>query len=246
MPREYILSPKLGFSVEDAIENTSEENATIEVYEYGIYKATYPVNALSLQIFKPQPHPSYMRQQHMVLREGEKVLKKPIQEDYLTTDVNPYFQIIQRIVKDHEECSIETILRILVHDWRLFSENRKDFKVVKKLVEKMHDDGMLVTYKKNYRVGLEIGMGDRLIPLVRGYDPFEWEIMQFIENRGLVSSHEIHNHIVSSLKWTKNDGLIENYLRRLMWDGFIEKIGDYYKYLKRLNEVTGTVEKKPL
>jgi len=246
MTREYILSPKLGFSVEDAIENTSEENAEIEIYEYGIYKGTYPVNSLSLQILKPQPHPSYMRQQHIVLREGEKVLKKPIPEDYLTTDVNPYFQIIQRIVKDHEEASIETVLRILVHDYRLFKETKSDFKIVRKIMEKMHDDGMLVTYKKNYRVGLEIGMGDRLIPLVRGYDPFEWEMMDFIENKGLVSSDEVHRHIVTGLKWTKNDKLIENYLRRLCWDHYIDKIGDYYKFLKRLDEVTGTVDKKPI
>jgi len=244
--REYILSPRIGYSVEDAIENTSEENAVIEVYEYGVWKGSYPVTPLSMQIFKPQPHPRYMRQQRIVLREGEKVLKKPIPEDYLTTDVNPFFQIIQKIVSQHEEMTLEDIARSLIHDMRMFKETKEDLYIIKQLVNKMNEDGLLLKWKEKYRVGVKIEMGDRLTPLVRGYDPFIWEIMDLIERKGLVSLDEIHRKIITGLKWTKRISLVDNYLARLEAEGCIDRVGDYYRYIKRPEEITGEVKKKKI
>lgn len=244
--KEYILTPRLGYGVEDAVENTSYDNAVIEVFEYGVYKTTYPVLPLTMRIFKPQPPPQYQRHQRVVLREGEKVLKKPIPEDVLTTDINPFFQIIQRIVKSHEEAPFETIVRLLIHDKRVFEETVEDFKIIEALVNQMHEDGLLISVKGKYRVGIKISLGDRMVDFVKGYDPFEWEIMEFVEGRGLVSSDEIHRRIVGGLKWTKNDHLIENYLFRLEKRGHIERVGDYYRFKKPLKQTTGEIEKKKI
>lgn len=244
--REYILTPRTGYSVEDAVERTSNENAVIEVFEYGTYVRTYPVMPLTMQMFKPQPHPQYQRHQRVVLREGEKVLKKPIPDDVLTTDVNPFFQIIQKIVKAHEELILEDITRIIIHDHRVFEEDKEDFRIIVELVNQMHEDGMLILVKGKYRIGITIGLGDRMIDYVKGYDPFEHEIMSYIEGHGLVSSHEIHHRIVEGLKWTKNDHLIENYLFRLEQAGYIERVGDYYRFKKPLKQITGRVEEKKI
>ena len=244
------MTARPGFTIEEAIENTSIENACIEEYEYGLYLHTYLAMPLTIQALKPKPHPSYMRRTHVVLREGEKVLKKPVPENMLTTDVNPFFQVIQRIVVTTEGATLENIIRSLVQQYLWFEDNRREYRTIELIAERMHTNGLLVRIKEKkreiYKAGIEIESGFRLVDLVRGYDPFEYQIMEMISNRGVVSNKEIHSHIIEGLKWTKNDAVIEDYLIRLRKKDCITKTGDWYRYKNALKPMGKTSKMSPM
>jgi|APFre7841882654_1041346.scaffolds.fasta_scaffold00775_20 hypothetical protein len=248
--REYILTARPGYTIEEAIENTSIENACIEEYEYGLYLHTYPAIPLTIQALKPKPHPAYMRRTHVVLREGEKVLKKPVPENMLTTDVNPFFQVIQRVVVMLEGTTMENIIRSLIQQYLWFEDTGREMRTIELIVEKMNSLGLLVKIKEKkkviYKVGLEVESGYRLVDLVRGYDPFEYQIMEMISNRGVVSNKEIHSHIIEGLKWTKNVAVVENYLIRLRKKGCITKTGDWYRYKNALKPIGKTSKMSPM
>jgi hypothetical protein len=248
--REYILTPRPGFTVEEAIENTNNENACIIEYEYGVYQHMYPAIPITMQMFRPKPHPSYMRKTHIVLREGEKVLKKTIPENMLSTGVNPFFQVIQRIVTTLDGTQLESIQRSLLYEYLWFPDTSREKRVIELIVKSMHDDGLLVRIKTKkleiYKVGIEIEVGQRLVDLVRGYDPFEYQIMDLISGHGSVSNNEIHDYILEGLQWTKNDRLIEDYLYRLRQKGCITKIGDWYRFRNALEPFGKSTKKTPV
>ncbi len=242
--REFILEPRPGYDTEDAIENTDLENSEIVVYEYGVYQYSYPVTPDTMRIFKPKPTPQYRREQKLVMREGEKSLKKPIPADKLTTDVNPFFQIIHKIVKPRERASLEEIQRSLIHDYRVFTESPDDLYIIQQIVKRMHEDGILLIDRGSYRVGISLGVGQRLLDFEYGYDPFEIQIVGLVKGKGLVSNKEIHDMILKGLRWTERGELVQDYIRRLLERENIEQVGDYYRFIKPLKRITGEKDKK--
>lgn len=233
---EYILANRPGYSVEDAVENTNFDNAVIKEYDRGVWQRDWCVLPVTMYMFNPSPHPKYQRQQKLVLREGEKTLRKPIPDDKVTTDVNPFFQLIHRAVKEHERLTLEEITRILIHDYMVFGASRKEKKIIKKLVEVMHKKALLIKPEGDdrYGIGLTLDKGDRMVDFEKGFDPFEYHIMNRIENKNMCSNDEIHKLVIEGLKWTRNDKLVENYLNRLQYRGYIERRDDYNHFLQPL------------
>jgi len=239
LSREYVLNPKIGHTVEEAIENTNPSNAKIDVYEYGTWQYSLPALPITMRLLEPEISPAYQRQEHLVMREGEKVMKKPIPEDKLTSDVNPFYQIIYKIVEPRETTTLEEIQRALIHDYQVFEETNEDLHIIERIVEQMNRDGIILKHLGAYKIGITLGLGDRVVDFIHGYDPFENELMRMIKGRGLVSNRELHEFVLVSLGWTKRGELVENYLRRLVEKGCIEPVGDYYRFKKDLKRTVG-------
>jgi len=150
----------------------------------------------------------------------------------------------------HDGATLETIVRSLMHEYLWFQDNRREIRTIEKLIDKMHHWGLLVSIREKktetFKIGIEVEAGFRLVDLVRGYDPFEYQIMELISGKGTVSNNEIHSHIIEGLKWTKNDKVIEDYLYRLRKRKHITKTANYYRFRSALEPISKTSKRSPV
>jgi len=189
-------------------------------------------------MYNPEPDPRYQKPEKIVTLEGEIEIPTLIPDDMVATGENPFVQIIYRFVKRRETASLEDIVRHITSERKMLPHNQYGISRVTSVVNHMHDGalgGLLVKKGNLYAAGVRLKTGRRLVRIYSGYDPFEYQMMRYFENKGVVSREEIHNLIMDELKWARNGKLVEFYLKKLEKQGNIRKISrDWFEFKKSL------------
>ena len=180
---EYIKTNRIGYSLESAIERTTPDNAQIVKYSRGLRKEYIEWNPMTEQIFSPKIDPRYFRQKKLVMRAGEQVIGKDIPEDMLTAGMNPFIQIIYKIVKRGGITSREDIARALINEERVFSaSDKKTIDIIEGILDFMNKNNYyLLLHDNSLKLGFELPKSYHLVKYTRGYDPFEYHIMQMAD-----------------------------------------------------------------
>ena len=223
---EYIKTARPGFTIDEAIEQSTSESAVIVKYESGLRKEYIEWNLLTEHMYNPKPDPRYLKQTKIVMRAGEQILGKDVPPGFLTAGLNPFYQIIYHIIKRGTITSEEDIIRALVGEERVFSESDEDAILIVKGILKNMNEGKYYVLKHDdqWKPGFELPKAYHIVEYRRGYDPFEYHIMQFIEGRDLVSTDEIYGYIMEYLSWLKTPSKIDYYIEKLLKKGNIVKI----------------------
>lgn len=233
----------MGYTLEDAIERSSKENAMIVKYESGLRKDYIEWNPLTEHMFKPLADPRYFKNKTVVMKSGEEVMGKELPPDMLTAGINPFIQIIFKIVKRGGVTSHEDIIRSLINDERVFQASDKNtIPIIEGILEYMNkpeDVGgggyHLLLHDGKLKVGFELPKNYHLVEYKKGYDPFEYHIMRFVEGRGMVSRDEIYEYIVEYLAWMKSVSKIDTYIDKLVERGNLRKVQrNFFKFVKPL------------
>ena len=238
--RRFILTNQLGHNLRDAIENPSFEKSIIVVLDNsGVEIERIPVTPLTLYMYSPEPDPRYQKPQKIVTVSGEIEIPTIIPEDTVTTGENPFIQVIYRFVKRREGATLEDIVRHITKEKRILPANDYGIKRVEAIVSEMHNGavlgGLLVKKGNTYMPGVKVKTGRNLIRLYAGHDPFEYQIVKYLEDRGTASREEIHSFIMDRLKWARNSKTVEFYISKLLKQGNIRQIGrDWFEFQKSL------------
>lgn len=230
---EYIKTAQPGFTLDEAIEQSTSENAVIVKYESGLRKEYIEYNPLTNMMYNPKPDPRYLKQTKIVMRAGEQILGKEIPPGFLTAGLNPFYQIIHNIIKRGNISSEEDIIRALVGEERVFSESDEDaILIVKGILQKMNEGKyFILRHEGKWKPGFELPKAYHIVEYKRGYDPFEYHIMHFIEGRDLISTEEIYAYIMEYLGWLKAPSKIDYYLKKLIKKGNIMQIQrNFFKF----------------
>ena len=244
---EYIQTNRKGFLLEDAIENPTRKNAVIVEYRNGYRSTRYPYNQTTKHIFQPKPDPRYRRGERLVGRTEEQDIEKPMPPDVLVSGVNPFFQIVYRVVKRGGITSIEDIVRALLREERVFpSDDPYSIETIIEIVDYMNRGQKdkkkdkkgpfyLLLHAGKVKTGFELPKGGYHVEYKKGYDPFEYHIMKFAESKGEISREEIYKYISEYLGWLKTLTLIDEIIDRLLEKGNLEQIQkNYFRFVKPL------------
>ena len=238
--RRFYLTNKVGYPLQDAIENPTFENSVIVVMDNsGVEIERIPVTPLTLYLYDPQPDPHYHKPMKIVTVSGEIEIPQMIPEDSVTTGENPFVQLVYRFVKKRQSANIEDIIRHITKEKKVLPENDYGISRVQSTVAEMHNGnvlgGLLVKRGNTYMAGVKLKTGRQFVKLYSGYDPFEYQIIHNIENKGLSSRDEIHRLIMDELKWARNSKLVEFYIKKLLKQGNIRRIDkDWFEYKQSL------------
>ncbi len=234
---EYIKTNRPGFSLDEAIEQTSPENCMIVKYESGLRKEYIEWNPLTEDMYNPKADPRYFRLQKIVMRSGEQLLGKDIPPGWLTAGLSPFIQIIYHIVLRGNITSREDIIRALIAEERIFSESDEDaIPVIEALLEYMNKENYyLLLHEGKLKVGFELPKAYHLVEYKRGYDPIEYQIMRYVEGRGMAATEEIYSYIMEYLVWLHTPSKIDYYLERLIKKGNLKRVQrNFFRYVRPL------------
>lgn len=234
---EYIQTNKPGYLLEDAIENGTRKNAVIVEYEYGFRSGYIPYNSQTRHIFQPKPDPRYDRMERLVGRTEEHEIEKPTPPDMLVSGVNPFFQIIYRVIQRGGITSIEDIVRALLKEERVFSsEDENSIEIIEKIVAYMNTKHYyILLHAGKVKIGFELPKGGYHVEYKKGYDPFEYHIMKLAESKGEISREEIYKYITEYLGWLKTLTKVDEIIDRLMKKGNLVQIQkNYFRFVKPL------------
>lgn len=230
---EYIRTAQPGFSIEEAIEQPTPENAVIVKYESGLRKEYIEWNPLTEHMYSPKPDPRYFKPTKIVMRAGEQILGKEVPPGFLTAGMNPFYQIIFHVIKRGGITSEEDIIRAVLGEERIFSESDEDaIPIIRRVLQKMNEgDYYILRHEGKWKPGFELPRAYHLVEYRRGYDPFEYHIMQFVEGRDIVSLDEIYRYIIEYLGWLKTPSKVDYYLEKLLRGGNLMKVQqNFFKF----------------
>jgi len=240
---EYIKTNRLGESLDDAIERSTSENAVILKFEGGLRKDYIEYNPLTQHMYNPKIDPRYFKRKKIVMRAGEEVMDKDIPPDMLTTGVNPFIQIIYKVVQRGGITSNEDIVRALLNEERVFSASDKySIGTIEGIIRHMNegetgegDDFYLLLHNGKVKIGFDLPKSYHLVEYKRGYDPFEYHIMDTAEGRGLIKRSEIYDYITEYLEWFKSLSKVDMYIQKLIDKGNLKQVQkNYFRYIKPL------------
>lgn len=215
----------------------------LEVDLDGTILGRLPVLPDTEYMYKPEPDPEYNRPQYVVTSEGEVEIPRMVPEDKLTVGENPFVQLIYRYAKRVGNTTEEDIIRHMVKEKRVVRPDKYGIKRLKAYIYEMHKGktlgGLLILQEDRYVVGLKIALGKHLVDFVTGYDPFEYHIMRYFENKGVASRDEIHRLMLDSMKWARTGRTVEYYIERLLKQKCIKFVGKNWFEYKEFPEMIG-------
>ena len=239
---EYIKTNRIGSSLDDAIERTSSENTKIVKYSGGLRVEHIEWNPSTEQMYNPKTDPRYFRKEKIVTRAGEEVLLKDLPPDMLTAGVNPFVQIIYKIVKRGGITSFEDVTRALFNEERVFSSSDENsIEVIEGILRWMNEGSgdeeggpfYLLLHHGKLKLGFDIPKVYHLVQYKRGYDPFEYHIAHIARNYGLISKQEIYDYVLEHLGWLKSVGKVDMQIQKLIDKKVLEPVQKNYLRFKR-------------
>jgi hypothetical protein len=239
---ECIIVPKLGTDLSVAVEHPTFENALIIEYRGSRIAGIHDVTPDSLYRLKPKPPPEYYKKETVMRQQP---LTKSLAPGHLVQGLNPFEQLIWATAREHGSVTEEDIVRSLILDYRVLPNTSHSRRAIKALIKKMRSEAFLLQKKdKKYATGLIPTGGMYLIPYKEGYNPMEYQIVSYVENRGIVARSEIQEYIMRHLEWTTNPGDLDKYIERVIKKGAIRELQDgYFEYQKPLEQFKGAVSK---
>jgi hypothetical protein len=239
MGRQFILTAKPGCDLITAIENSDYTHSEIlEVDHDGTIIGHIPYLSDTEHMYKPEPDPMYSKPQKIVTSEGEIEIPVLVSEDRLAVGENPFVQLIYRYVKKNGPVSEEEIIRYMTKEKRFQPDTRQGIKRIKSYIVHMHEkslSGLLVRTKEGFRTGLDLRTDRHTVQIKSGYDPIEYQMIYYIENKGTVSRDEYHRFLTDRLKWIRKTNTIEWYINNLLQKGHIRQVSEnWFEYKKAL------------
>ena len=237
MPRHYFVTARPGCDLVHAIENPSYEFSRIlEVDGDGTILCELPYLPDTDYMYNPEPDPEYQRPQKVVTLEGEVVIPTYVPDGKLTNGENPFIQLIYRYCKKQIGGSTDDdIIRHMLREKKFLPETKQSIKRINSYIHIMYEGklkGLLVIQDAKYQPGLPLKTGKQLIDIQSGYDPYEFQLMRFVENKNLVNRDEIHRLISNRLQWARNSSTVEYYIKKLLTEKCIKKVhGNWFQYL---------------
>jgi len=241
----YYLEPKPGYTIEEACENASEKTAYIVEYKAG--EATgmvFPATSENRAKFHPKFPPAYYARKLLVVRRNAiTTIDKPLYEEKLANEANPFFQLILIAISRSEKPSEgifglteEELVRYLIYEIRVFPEDSDSIRQIKGLIRHMERNTLVIEKGEFYARGLILKGGDNMISWKPGYDPVEYHLLKFIKGTGVTSREECHKYVMGYLGWISQRAVIDDYLKRLISNECISvQDNNWYSYLKPLS-----------
>jgi len=248
MPRKFILTNKPGADLHYAVEASNYNDSVIlEVDTDGHIIGHLPVLPDTEYMYAPEPDPEYNRPQKIVTAEGEVEIPVMVPEGKLAVGENPFIQIIYRYVKRTGVATGEDIIRHIMTEKRYLPKDRYGVKRVRNYINQMCVatspreaeqgfgvlGGLLIKTSGGYSAGLSLSTGRHLVDIYPGYDPFEYHIARYVENKGVVSRDEIHRLMLDRMKWARKGTTVEYYIRKLVHEKCFTVItANWFEYKK--------------
>lgn len=253
---EYFISPKPGYTIEDACEINTETEAEIAEYKAGDATGIFIPNTPRNKVrFRPKFPPSYYsRKQKIIQRTGITIMDKPLYEERLAAGdppTNPFFQLILIAISRSENPSQGVIglkesevIKYLIEEIRVFPDAPSSALKIRALLDVMSKKTLLVKKGDYWARGLTLKGGDRMIDWRQGYDPVEDQLLIFIKHTGYTSREDCHKFIMNYLGWISRRKVINNYIRGLKDKGCISiQNNNLFSYQKPLSPFK--TKKKP-
>ncbi len=231
MARKFLLTNKPGADLHYAVEAANYNDSVIlEVDGDGHIIGHLPLLPDTEYMYKPEPDPEYNRPQKIVTAEGEVEIPVMVPEGKLAVGENPFIQIIYRYVKRTGLATEEDIIRHIMTEKRYLPKDRYGVKRIRKYLSQMVVaktpqekekgfgvlGGLLVKNVEGYSIGLSLQTGRHLVDIYTGYDPFEYHMARYIENKGVVSRDELHRLMLDRMKWARKGTTVEYYIKKLL------------------------------
>jgi len=230
---ECILVPRPGSDLYAAVDNPRNENAVIFEYDGIRLVGIHPVTPDTLHRYKPKPPPAYYQREDVMRKYP---LTKSIAPGHLAAGLNPFIQLIWISVREVGEATAHDIYRALVREHRVLPETGDSWGAVKELIDEMHSDGLLIARRGGkYRTGLVPQGGMYLIPYKPGYNPIEYQIVEFIQNHGATAREEIQEYLFRHLEWLDKPWLLDEWIKLVLKKGSIREIRkDWFEFVRPL------------
>lgn len=248
MARKFLLTNKPGANLHYAVEAANYNDSVIlEVDSDGHIIGHLPLLPDTEYMYKPEPDPEYNRPQKIVTAEGEVEIPIMVPEGKLAVGENPFIQIIYRYVKRTGVATAEDVIRYIMTEKRYLPKDRYGMQRIRNYINQMCVaktpqerekgfgvlGGLLIKTTGGYSVGLNLQTGRHLVDVFTGYDPFEYHIARYIENKGVVSRDEIHRLMLDRMKWARKGSTVEYYIRKLVHDKSVVVItANWFEYKK--------------
>lgn len=248
MPRRFVLTNKPGADLHYAVEAANYNDSVIlEVDSDGHIIGHLPVLPDTEYMYKPEPDPEYNRPQKIVTAEGEVEIPVMVPEGKIASGENPFIQLIYRYVKRTGVATEEDIIRYIMTEKRFLPKDRYGMKRIRKYISQMcvartqreKDEGfgalggLLVKQEGGYAVGLPLQTGRHLLDVFTGYDPFEYHMARYVENKGVVSRDELHRLMLDRMKLARKGSTVEYYINKMLRDKCIVVVAaNWFEYKK--------------
>lgn len=238
--RRFILTNKPGFDIKQAVENPSYEGSIIHVLDSdGTILDQVQWTPVTDFMYDPTPDPRYQKPYKIKMQTGEMVIPPMVPENSVTSGENPFIQLLYRFAKKQNR-TIEDFIRHLTQEKKVLPDNKKSIGMVKAFISEMYDGdelgGLLIKRGDAYLAGVNIKAGRRMEKLHNGYNPFEYVIVNMAERKGTLSRDEIYSLLGFSggmFQWARHDSTIDYYIKKLLKEGCLEKLGkDWFRYKK--------------
>jgi hypothetical protein len=247
MARQFILTAKPGCDLISAVENPDYAYSEIlEVDNDGTIIGHIPYLPDTEHMYNPEPDPMYHKPQKIITSEGEVEIPTLVADDRIAVGENPFVQLIYRYVKKNAPVSIEDIIRYMTKEKRYQPDTKTGIKRIMSYVVHMHEkslSGLLVLAKDGYHTGLELKTDRHTVPIKSGYDPIEYQMMYYVENKGTVSRDEFHRFLSDRLKWVRKTKTIEWYIQNLLLAGNIKQVSENWFEFKKPLKIQEVLKK---
>lgn len=182
--------------------------------------------AESLKAFKPTIDPRTMRPDFAHIGPlGITRIDKPIPEGYVADGINPYYQIVQRLLMEQDHLLFYTMSNIIIRDKRYLPATERARAYLQKILNDMNEYGYVLvdeepnggkTLIKYYKYGGSLRTGDIILPLKEGYDPIIYYAFDFVKKSEPVSKDILRQYLLNYLRWVHNYKEFNDYIVKML------------------------------
>jgi len=236
MASEYILRPRPGYALHEAVESPTWESAYIEERRYGHLEGLHPVTPFTLSAFRPVPPPEYYRRE----RVGDVVLEKVIPEGYFASGASPFLQAVVSVVSRARAAEFPEIYRGVVDGFRIAPDSKRTQRMLRELVRWASGrPSVLTVYREGrrrfYRPGVPLKLRPPLVRRAEGVDPVDWAACDFGESAGTFSYPQLRDYVVETLGWLTSDAYLRARVDLLVRHGYLERVGELLLLRRRVD-----------
>lgn len=231
MGLEYVIEPEFGRPASEVLWDQRIDNSKIHVYYNGreLHPPLY-TNDIFLSLPTIKVTPVAMLSEEIRTPTGNITVEKDIPVNNLVREINPFYQIIYKIVAESGHLTKEGIFKALVFSRRVLPDTRQAWHAVtddKQGIVKILERHATLTFYvedgvKFYTKGRPLrNESPHLITLHKGYDPVAYLMMDFLKRSGSARTDEVEDYFMNNLGWLRQPSSVYAYLKSL-------EIGELY------------------
>ena len=222
MGLEYIIEPEFGHPASEIIYDQRIDNSVIRVLYNG--RELHPPIATT-DVLLSIPHikvtPVAMIPEEIRTPTGDIPVEKVVPSNSLLREINPYLQIVYRVLADAGHLTKEGIYKALVFNHRVLPDTPQAWEAIINektgLISYLEHHATITFYKehgvKYYVKGRPLkSESPHLISYVHGYDPIAYQIMHFLKSYSSATTEMIEEHVMVRLGWLREPMSIYQYL----------------------------------